>query len=143
VLEVVDRAARRIQQLGFFGPLGIDVMQYRTHDGELCWRPLQDINARLTMGRAALGLRRLLTSDEQADWLHLRASSAAGGGSGMPGLAEVVPPGARVIRTSPLEAASRPNSHPTALVISRSREVLDKFFATVRTVHGRYPRCYD
>ncbi len=60
VLDVVTRAAQRIQQLGYFGPLGIDAMRYRTADGEVRWRPLQDINARLTMGRLALGIQRIV-----------------------------------------------------------------------------------
>ena len=60
VLEIVTQAARRIQQLGYFGPLGIDAMRYRTAEGQVRWRPLQDINARLTMGRLALGLERIV-----------------------------------------------------------------------------------
>lgn len=65
-----ENAARRAQELGYFGPLGIDVMCYRTADGQTAWRPLQDINARWTMGRLSLGLRRLLQSDEAGLWWH-------------------------------------------------------------------------
>ncbi|MCA9074041.1 MAG: hypothetical protein KDA93_03340 [Planctomycetaceae bacterium] len=55
-LEVASVA----QRMGYFGPLGIDAMRYRTSGGEERLRPLQDINARWTMGRLSLGLRRLL-----------------------------------------------------------------------------------
>ncbi len=48
------------QRAGYFGPLGIDAMRYRLPNGEERLRPLQDVNARWTMGRLSLGLRRLL-----------------------------------------------------------------------------------
>lgn len=39
---------------GYFGPLSIDAMRYRLHDGTCKERPLQDINARYSMGRCEL-----------------------------------------------------------------------------------------
>ena len=69
-VEVALRAARRIQDQGYFGPLGIDCMRYRGADGLIRLRPLQDINARWTMGRLSLGLRRLLKSGEFGFWWH-------------------------------------------------------------------------
>ena len=39
---------------GYFGPLGIDAMCFRRATGEESWRPLQEVNARFTMGRCAL-----------------------------------------------------------------------------------------
>ncbi len=59
-LEVADVA----QRAGYFGPLGIDAMQYRLANGEERLRPVQDVNARWTMGRLSLGLRRLLKCSE-------------------------------------------------------------------------------
>lgn len=50
VRPVVERASR----LGYVGPMGVDAMRYRPATGEPLWRPLQDINARYTMGRCAL-----------------------------------------------------------------------------------------
>jgi hypothetical protein len=143
VLEVVDRAAKRIQQLGYFGPLGIDVMQYHSGDGELRWRPLQDINARLTMGRVALGLRRLLQPAEQADWLHLRPLNAGEAGETLGFSEAAFGSGVRVVRTSPLELGGSPCSHQTGLVIARSTQTLDKVIATIQTVHARHRRSYN
>ena len=38
----------------YFGPLGIDAMKYRDANGQVKIRPIQDINARWTMGRLAV-----------------------------------------------------------------------------------------
>ena len=63
-------AATHLKSLGYFGPLGIDAMLYRDIDGELRIRPLQDINARWTMGRLSLGLRRLIRTGDLGIWFH-------------------------------------------------------------------------
>lgn len=52
--EWTFRLAESFAQQGYFGPLGIDSMRYREPTGEIRERPLQDINARWTMGRCAL-----------------------------------------------------------------------------------------
>lgn len=57
--EITYLAACRAQALGYFGPMGIDVMWYLDSVGELRCRPLQDINARWTMGRLAAGWSRI------------------------------------------------------------------------------------
>lgn len=72
-VHVALDVAHAAQEAGYFGPLGIDAMRYRTSDGEEFFRPLQDINARWTMGRLSLGLRRLLENP---------GKSAAGGDAG-------------------------------------------------------------
>jgi hypothetical protein len=64
------RAAERLQDRGYFGPLGIDAMRYTLPGGAVHMRPLQDINARWTMGRLSLGWRRLLRSGESGLWWH-------------------------------------------------------------------------
>jgi hypothetical protein len=69
-LRVALQAALQIQASGYFGPLGIDAMLYRDAAGEARWRPLQDINARWTMGRLSLGWRRLLKSGNTGVWMH-------------------------------------------------------------------------
>lgn len=72
-VEVCEQAAKRLQTLGYFGPLGIDAAIYEDAAGAALVRPLQDINARYTMGRLALGFRRLLRGDERGVWRHGRA----------------------------------------------------------------------
>ncbi|MDB5343776.1 MAG: hypothetical protein JWP89_2153 [Schlesneria sp.] len=69
-IDIALQAARRIQSLGYFGPLGIDAMQFRDENEQLHIRSLQDINARWTMGRLSLGFRKLLKPRESAKWMH-------------------------------------------------------------------------
>ena len=70
-VEKTRQVALRLQQSGYWGPLGIDAMQYRGADGQVVCRPLQDLNARYTMGRLSLGLRRFVPEGfAQAEWLH-------------------------------------------------------------------------
>lgn len=69
-VEICEQAATRLQTLGYWGPLGIDAAIYEDAAGALHVRPLQDINARYTMGRLALGFRRLLRGDDRGVWRH-------------------------------------------------------------------------
>ncbi|MDB5335695.1 MAG: hypothetical protein JWN70_1314 [Planctomycetaceae bacterium] len=69
-IEKALQVAYRVQQSGYWGPMGLDAMQYRTPDGQVRCRPLQDLNARYTMGRMALGLKRFVPGGCEADWLH-------------------------------------------------------------------------
>lgn len=59
-IQICSEAAELVAAEGYFGPIGIDAMRYRDADGTVRVRPLQDLNARYTMGRLALGLRRFL-----------------------------------------------------------------------------------
>lgn len=68
--DIAIRVAEHLQSTGYFGPLGIDAMIYKDRDGERRIRPLQDINARWTMGRLSLGWRRLLEPGELGVWQH-------------------------------------------------------------------------
>lgn len=43
---------------GYHGPLGVDAMFYRTPTGELRFKPVVEVNPRVTMGRVALELSR-------------------------------------------------------------------------------------
>jgi hypothetical protein len=75
-MSVAMQAATHLQSLGYFGPVGIDVMVYRDESGAQRVRPLQDINARWTMGRLALGWRRLLKPGDEGCWRHTSTSDS-------------------------------------------------------------------
>lgn len=67
-VEIGERIATEAQSLGYFGPLGIDAMIYRDR-AEVRQRPVQDINARWTMGRVAWEWGQRLAPGENATWL--------------------------------------------------------------------------
>lgn len=103
-------AATYLQSLGYFGPLGIDAMHYRDSSGQDRFRPLQDLNARWTMGRLSLGCRRLLKPGESGCWHH---------GSEAPHEAS------RVIWTSPPTVGSEPVAHKSFVSFNESKTLGD------------------
>lgn len=119
-VEACDNAARQAQKLEYFGPLGIDAMCYRAADGQPAWRPLQDINARWTMGRLSLGLRRLLQPNESGLWWHGAATERPGLGASILvrqvceayGLAVN-----RIVPTSPDQIAAGPCGQASAAIL--------------------------
>jgi hypothetical protein len=125
-VETGMRVARLLKQLGYFGPLGIDAMRYRDGNGEERLRSVQDINARHSMGRLALGLRRLLESGETGSWLHVRwpADDQQSPPRHFEQVQNKLPPDVRLIHTSPLEVRGRPVEHGTLVVTSRSASSL-------------------
>lgn len=70
ILRIQEQAVRRIADEGYFGPVGIDAMVYRDAHGEERTRPLQDINARFTMGRIAVEWSRKL--GQPGSWIQAR-----------------------------------------------------------------------
>lgn len=74
ILEVQSAALLELQRWGYWGPVGIDAMIARPLLGasrSLLIRPLQDINARWTMGRLALHwAARCFPDDQQITWCH-------------------------------------------------------------------------
>lgn len=118
-VDVALAVASRLQSLGYFGPLGIDAMQYRDEAGQLRLRPLQDLNARFTMGRLALGFRRLLPPGWCASWLWARSERQAALEHPLPLSDDSVRHKARFLRTSPI--AAKMNEPRSLLVIADSR----------------------
>ena len=125
-IEVGQRVAQRAQAAGYFGPLGIDAMHFSDERGEQWWRPIQDVNARYTMGRLALGFSRFLQPHQAASWLHfpwkesygicfsnwLRCVSEQGGS------------GTRLIATSPDQIDGQTVRLVTVLLISETVDQL-------------------
>lgn len=109
-VAVALQAAERLQELGYFGPLGIDAAQHELPNGDVMMRPLQDINVRFTMGRLALGFKRLLHHSEYGVWQHRTPTDIS---------CPVSPPNAptRIIRTSPVVVNSTPSKHLSEVLI--------------------------
>lgn len=125
-VEIGTRVALRAQSVGYFGPLGIDAMRYRDEAGDLRVRAIQDVNARYTMGRLALGFRRLLRRGEVGSWLHVQwpTSDESAPRRHYDRIAASLPGGTRIVRTSPFEIDGRPVAHGTLIVIAESNEKL-------------------
>jgi hypothetical protein len=124
-VETAMRVAEKVQQLGYFGPLGIDAMQYRDEAGAIRLRPLQDVNARYTMGRLALGLGRILRPGWCGTWLHFNRRHLAGRDLDA-WLAEVrlsLPTGTITAVTSPRMIGSQPAYHHALIVLASSPEL--------------------
>lgn len=117
-IEVALRAASRIQGLGYFGPVGIDAMRYRGIDGTCRVRPLQDINARWTMGRISLGWRRMLNPGETGYWQHHSTSMPAAAVHESFVSKRGNDSAVRKIETSPQSVGSQPASHASVVWIS-------------------------
>jgi hypothetical protein len=114
------RVAAELQRDGYFGPLGIDAMLFRREDGSVHCRPLQDVNARWTMGRLALGFCRVLRAGERGSWLHIRWPDDLDGW--IVRLRERLPAGVRCVPTSPRHIGGEPVRHGTLLLIAPDDE---------------------
>lgn len=57
------------RSLGYFGPISVDSMVYRGPDGEPLVRPIQDVNARFTMGRIAVEWCQRFARSDRPAWL--------------------------------------------------------------------------
>ena len=68
VLAVQRAALERVVAAGYFGPVGIDAVRCRDREGSRRVRPMQDLNARWTMGRLALGFAERLGQGQGGTW---------------------------------------------------------------------------
>lgn len=125
-LEAGLLAASRAQTLGYHGPLGIDAMWYLDRDQIPRLRPLQDINARWTMGRLSLGFRSRLAPGDVGAWVHLRCSAQTldTAREWWRQLKSDLPHGVQLLRTSPLTLGGKAVRHATAVLISPDEESL-------------------
>lgn len=119
-------AAKRIQSLGYFGPLGIDAMWYLDHDQIPKLRQLQDINARWTMGRLSLGFRSLLAQGDVGAFVQLRspAQTLESAREWWHQLIISLPREARLLRLSPLTLGGQVTRHASAVLMASNEESL-------------------
>ena len=107
---------------GYFGAIGIDCMIFRGPRDNRRWLRLShDINGRLTMGRVALSLCRLLEPGETGFWLHSTAEFVR---QNQNRIDKVSGCGVRMISTSPGQIGGRVAKLGTALYVSTDHEAL-------------------
>jgi uncharacterized ferritin-like protein (DUF455 family) len=63
-------AARRMAALGFHGPVGMDALVWEDDSGAQWFKPVVEVNPRLTMGRVAIHLERRIVSGRTGLWRH-------------------------------------------------------------------------
>ena len=68
-IESTARVTEKLASAGYRGPLGIDVMWHRDARGDMALRPLQDLNARWTMGRMGLAWWKRLGTPPAGAWI--------------------------------------------------------------------------
>jgi hypothetical protein len=132
-VETGLRAAQILEREGYFGPLGIDAMQYRDATGHLRTRPLQDLNARFTMGRLALGFTRILPPGWCGSWIHFGSRHLAGRDPSdwYGATAYTMPAGVQLIPASPRRIGSQSSAHHAVLVLAPTPDIRRKAEATV------------
>ncbi len=120
------RLSRELQRAGYFGWLGIDCMVFRAADGQSFLRLSHDLNARCTMGRIALRMKRLMEPGELGFWCHLPAELLTREPGGRERISSVWQPADSVctVCTSPRRIGQRPAKTPTALLTSSDPDEL-------------------
>ncbi len=127
-IETGLRAAQVARRAGYFGPLGIDAMRYRDENGHLRLRPMQDLNARYTMGRLALGFTRILPNGWCGTWVHFGSRHLAGRG-----IVELLTrtksaqvAGVQLIPASPRRIGSQATAHHAVLILAPTPDIRQK-----------------
>ncbi len=123
---------------GYFGAIGIDCMVFRGPRDNRCWLRLShDINGRLTMGRVALSLRRLLEPGETGFWMHATADFLRQNGNRID---ELSSGGVRMISTSPGQVGGRIAKTGTAFLVSSDPDALQAVRMQMLGQSAKMPR---
>jgi hypothetical protein len=122
------------ESAGYFGPLGIDAFRYVLTSGASAVRLCNDINARLTMGRLALELKRWLQPGESAAWCQLAGLSSPQKWDEIQKIpANPAFSGVRLMCTSPNRVAGTPVRLRTLLVAGVASERVQEVAEMLRS----------
>ncbi|MEC7556080.1 MAG: hypothetical protein VYA32_02830 [Planctomycetota bacterium] len=134
VVEMLEPVVIQVAETGYTGPLGIDSMRYESGEGELAWRPVQDINARYTMGRCALEWSGELPVGTRGTVLVARWARAAAVDQCVAGLSEKVPGLRRAIRFSPSESPPTTDAGLVLLVYDEASDAPEIEAAALKAI---------
>lgn len=77
-LAPIRNLVQSISKTGYWGPIGVDAMRHKSPAGQICFRPAQDINARLTMGFIAHAWKqKLAPQTKNSAWLQITTEQLA------------------------------------------------------------------
>ncbi len=139
--EALSIAVREAGAAGYRGPLGIDMAKYSSlAEGGL--RPLQDINARYTMGRLALGFRDVMDADEHGAWLFVPWKRSGLAKDFVARCDSIIEPDVRMVRTAPYSINQRETQLGTLLLVSKNQTSLRRSCSRVFEVCGRRLRLW-
>lgn len=125
--EAVARdAALLVAGDGYSGPLGVDCMVYEDAEGRLCLRPLQDVNARYTMGRLVWEFNGRMKGQQTAFWLHERWSRSGSPRDWWNQFLGSLPEQIRAIRCSPFDIDGQPVELGLILLMSDESATIQK-----------------
>ena len=141
-VETARRMAERLRSIGYFGPIGIDAMSYRSATSDVpSIRHVQDINARWTMGFVATRLAQRLAPGRCSSWLNVSTQQLCerlGGTATLAFERDLLATcgldltaalfedstGVRVLRTSPLMIGELPTRQTGLLISAPTRDEL-------------------
>ncbi len=136
LLEMLQPVVDQVAEAGYTGPLGVDSMRYESEDGGRGWRPVQDINARFTMGRCALEWSGKLPAGTRGTVLVARWSSGASVDECVASLPDKVPGLRRAIRFSPSESPPQTDVGLVLLVYDETSDAPEIEAASLREIAG-------
>lgn len=120
--------------VGYWGPLGIDAFRFAMPNSGVALRLSNDINARFTMGRVALHLRKWLVSDEYGLWTHhVMPTDPMEFAAYSKRLSKFQADGVRTVATSPRKIAGEPVRQQTSLLVGRSSQQLQQVAQDIQT----------
>lgn len=130
LIEACTDAAHKVAAAGYFGPLGIDAAQVYDPFKGLTSRPIQDINARFTMGRMCLGFQPLLQPGEQVRWIHTSRDTLHQRDDARHVLLERQPQARLILPTTPDDVGGKPTRLTTWAIIEPALPLQSQTYPT-------------
>lgn len=133
--DIAPFLALRARAENYFGPFGFDAARYKV-SADTFERPLQDVNARYTMGQFALGYGSQF-SDDCVAWLFVSWCERGTAADFVRAAAEVVGNDVRLFRTSPFRIGSHTVRLGTLLITGDDTSDVLRSAAAVVALTGR------
>ncbi|HAA52583.1 MAG TPA: hypothetical protein DCE43_22900 [Planctomycetaceae bacterium] len=134
LVEMLEPVAEQVAETGYSGPLGVDSMQFQSDELGEGWRPVQDVNARFTMGRCALEWSTELPVGTRGTVLAASWGSAESVDRRVASLPEKVAGLRNALRFSPPESPPTTGAGLVLLVYDKEGDALEIEAAALRAI---------